>query len=158
MAKTTRSTIEGIDEIQNFLKRLGVDAIKVAEEAMRLEAREVVEAAKRNLEANGSVDTGDLKKSLRVAKQRSRKRGVVTISAIAGSKKNRNKSKKIQKTDPFYATYVEFGTKNAKAKPFMRPAFDEVSAGIASRAQEQLNNAVESLAKKAAKKAKRAKK
>ena len=149
MAKIEKSAIQGIDEINKFLARLGVDAKKVAEEAMRSEARAVAKIARSNHAKNGSVDSGDLKKTVRVMKNKTRSKETVSISAVAGSAKNRNKKKKkTTKTDPFYAVFVEFGTNTAKAKPFMRPAFDQIKNGVADRAQEQLNKAAEKLSKK----------
>jgi len=63
------------------------------------------------------VDTGTLKKSIKIRNNRSEK-GIISFKIGPTSDKKKG-------TDVFYGRFVEFGTSKMAAKPFMRPALDE---------------------------------
>lgn len=144
--------IDGLAELDKLLKDLPVKIERnVIRGALRAGQKQMLEAARANLDRNGSVKTGELRRSIRVRFQRkSEKYGWVRSYLVAGNKK------------AWYAHLVEYGTgsfysgnlnnskrqpyeirpKNrkslffaglareqiihpgAKPKPFMRPAFD----------------------------------
>lgn len=135
--------IKGGKELDAFLKALPARVEQnLLRSALRAGANELKKEIKQNLQSNGSVDDGDLLKSVRVSARA--KRGVVTASVKAGNKV------------AWYWRFVEFGTKphkieakkggalniggsfprsvmhpGARPKAFMRPAFDtKASAAI----------------------------
>lgn len=135
--------IKGGKELDAFLKALPAKVEQnILRSALRAGANEFRAEVKQNLQANDSVDSGELLKSVRVSVRA--RRGVVTASVKAGNKA------------AWYWRLVEFGTKphkieakngkalniggsfprsvmhpGAKPKPFARPAFDsKASAAI----------------------------
>lgn len=128
--------IKGLSDLQAFLDQLPAKVEgKIMRSALRAGAVVIKNEAATNLDRNGSVDSGDLKASLRVSTKLSR--GVATATVKAGSDK------------AWYWRFVEFGTAahlikarpgkslffagsnvnsvdhpGARAKPFMRPALD----------------------------------
>lgn len=156
MAKRSTVTIQGLDEMQKILARYPNTAKDVATVALLANAKRVAVEAKRILTENKSVITGDLRKSIRAQNKTRKKSGWVRIKTVAGSRRKRGKGRKSQggkgQTDPFYAPFVEFGTKKNKAKPFLRPAFDIVAKSVATGLQNDLADATEKLVKKFGKK------
>jgi len=105
--------LRGAKQLLEALKTLDDKlAKKVYREAMRAAAKPILETAK----ANAPVVTGALRKSLKIrAIKRTRKGRVgVVISTDKG----------FFKGETFYGSFIEFGTKNMPAHPFIRPAFD----------------------------------
>lgn len=125
----TEISVKGLSDLNAFLQQLPAKAQRnLMRGAMRAGAKVILDEAK----ALVSVDTGFLKKTLRIS---GRIRGGVVAASV--------------KTDVFYAPFVEFGTaahtivaapngvlrfgdvtvkvaehKGSKPKPFMRPALD----------------------------------
>lgn len=88
--------------------------------------------AKKNLTANGSVDTGRLRFSIYsdVSKVKALEAEVGTQLSSVGRrsyKSSRGKGEKNKRwnTNVEYAPYVEYGTYKTPAKPFLRPAYDK---------------------------------
>jgi len=82
---------------------------KLTRQALRAGAKIIAKEAK----LRAPVDTGELKSKIKVwALKRSRKR----IGVLVGT------SAKEYTGDQFYAAFVEYGTKDMPAKPFMGPA------------------------------------
>jgi HK97 gp10 family phage protein len=105
--------LKGADKLLAALKDLEPKLAKgVLSKAMRAGAKPILETAK----AMAPVDTGDLRRSLKIrAIKRNRKGRVgVVISTDKG----------FFKGDTFYAAFHEFGTSRMPARPFIRPAFD----------------------------------
>ena len=150
----TQVTISGLKELDKMLKTLPVNIERnVLRGAMRAGQNVLAGAVKSNLKSNGSVDSGELERSVRVRfKRKSEKFGWVRAFVFAGNKK------------AYYSHWVEFGTASyysgngrtvgapyvitpkvagslflggvfaestvhpgIKPKPFMRPAFDNNS-------------------------------
>lgn len=127
--------IKGAAELQRALAQLPAKLeARVSRQALRAGAKIIEQEAK----ARVPVNEGKLRASIRVST--GIRNGVVNAQVKAGGRK---------KGDPFYAHFVEFGTKpheikprrfkslfiaglmrkivqhpGAKAKPFMKPAFD----------------------------------
>lgn len=142
--------IKGGKELQAMLDSLPAKLeANVMRSALRQGAKVIEAEAKRNLESNGSVDSGELFGSVRVS-TRSR-RGVVTATVRAGNRK------------AWWWRWVEFGTSahniagkkggflsfgglfrksvthpGAKAKPFMRPALDSKANDAIQAVGEQI--------------------
>ena len=82
---------------------------KLTRQALRAGAKIIAKEAK----LRAPVDTGELKSKIKVwALRRSRKR----IGVLVGT------SAKEYTGDQFYAAFVEYGTKDMPAKPFLGPA------------------------------------
>lgn len=137
-------SVKGLAELDAVLKTLPAKIEgNILRGGIRAGAKVLEDAAKSNLRANGSVDTGALLRSIKL-RTRSRK-GRVSATVSAGD------------SVAFYARYVEFGTSahlikprrrsslffaglarevvehpGGRAKPFMRPALD----GFATQAVE----------------------
>lgn len=115
--------ITGLDDLQKGLKAIGKKMReKIGNEAVVTAMTPVVDLAQRL--AGKSRETGALQESIGM-KVKPYRRGNV-IFGIVGPRKGFNKPDPSGKgfRDPRkYAHLVEFGTKHASAKPFMRPAF-----------------------------------
>ena len=113
-------SITGGDELERALmklpKKLGVSVAKTGVRAM---ATVIRKEAKRNVAAK-AVDTGDLNRSIDVVARQSKKRGEFIASVVTRSGKKYGAKGK----NAWYASMIEFGTKNRPATPFMRPALD----------------------------------
>ncbi len=88
---------------------------KIARKAIRKAAKPVRDTAI----ARAPVDTGLLKKSIKVrAMKRSRKnKHTVAVRVVTGEG--------FFKGEAFYGGFLEYGTTRMRARPFMRPAHDE---------------------------------
>jgi len=88
---------------------------KIARTGLRKAGKLVKGKAQGNLSSNDSVDTGKLKKGIRVrASKRSRTRIGIFISTT--------ERKEEESRWPFGGAQVESGREDVKAKPFLRPA------------------------------------
>jgi HK97 gp10 family phage protein len=137
---TTTTEVKGLAELEKFLDALPEKVqVKIARNAMSAGARVIRDEAKRL----APVKTGALRSSVRVS-TRQQINGQITATIRAGGKTKTG--------DAFYAHFVEYGTEphaikprpkglfkvlkiggvfvrsvnhpGAKARPFMRPAFD----------------------------------
>jgi HK97 gp10 family phage protein len=93
-------TVSGLKELDDLLKQLPVKIERnVMRGAMRAGQKVIADAAKSNLRQNGSVDTGELERSVRIRFQRkSEKFGWIRAFVMAGNKQ------------AYYSHMVEFGT------------------------------------------------
>ena len=93
-------TVSGLKELDDLLKQLPVKIERnVMRGAMRAGQKVIADAAKNNLRQNGSVDTGELERSVRIRFQRkSEKFGWIRAFVMAGNKQ------------AYYSHMVEFGT------------------------------------------------
>jgi HK97 gp10 family phage protein len=94
------TTISGLKELDAMLKQLPANIERNVIRAALKKGQEVLaDAVKSKLRSNGSVDSGELEKSVRVRfKRRSEKFGWIRSYVMAGSK------------EAYYAHMVEFGT------------------------------------------------
>ena len=93
-------TVSGLKELDDLLKQLPVKIERnVMRGAMRAGQKVIADAAKNNLRQNGSVDTGELERSVRIRfKRKSEKFGWIRAFVMAGNKQ------------AYYSHMVEFGT------------------------------------------------
>jgi HK97 gp10 family phage protein len=130
--------IEGGKELDKALKQLGYDMEKkVAKSAVRAGAQVIRKEAMLNV----PVESGTLKKSIRVV-TRSRRVGDAVASVVTRS------GKKYQSNgmDAWYAPLVEFGTKNRPATPFLRPALDSKGVEAVKKMSEVIQKRIAKLA------------
>ena len=92
--------VSGLRELDQMLKQLPANIeTNVLRGALRAGQKVFADAAKSNLRSNGSVDTGELEKSVRVRfKRKSERFGWVRSYVMAGNSK------------AYYAHWVEYGT------------------------------------------------
>ncbi|MDJ0806447.1 MAG: HK97 gp10 family phage protein [Gammaproteobacteria bacterium] len=110
--------IRGVKSLSKALDSLTLEMRKRgAQEAVREGAKVVQKEAKLNV----PIDSGTLKKSIRVVK-RSRRHGDAVYSVVTRAGKRWQASG----MDAWYAPFIEFGTENRHrpATPFMRTALD----------------------------------
>lgn len=113
------------------------------------------------------VDSGDLRDSIKVRARKNKRTGYVNVYVAAGGRR---------KGDPFYAHMVEFGTgqheirpkgegslfiagvfrrvvqhPGARAKPFMRPAFDAEATRAVDEIGKRVGDGIKRIARKQAK-------
>jgi HK97 gp10 family phage protein len=117
--------IRGADDLARTLKELGPRlARKHGQKAVREGLKPVLAEARRLV----PVDTGALKRSLRVRNKRSRRRDAVGAEVSA--------------TAP-HAHLVEFGTVKMAPQPFLRVALDANRQEVLDRMAEQLARGIE---------------
>jgi HK97 gp10 family phage protein len=144
-------TIQGAEELEKVLKHLPLQIRKqVISSAVRAGGQVIRKAARRNIRANGSIETGTLYRSIAVKK----KRGTNDIYQIGATR------------DAPHAHLVEFGTGprslsrptpmeiapgkwatvqttgSASAKPFMRPAVDENHREVVMKMAERMEKGI----------------
>ena len=104
MAGFLKITIDGIADTKNFIKRLSEAEMRESKKLLKSVAADIQRKAMRTV----PVDTGNLKRSILVDVSDDGKEATVTATAD-------------------YAAYVEYGTRKMTARPFMRPAAEEVA-------------------------------
>lgn len=94
------------------------------------------------------IRTGKLKKNVVVVTQKARRRGDISsgvhirgVNPKTGNSDNTMKSG--DKRNAFYWRFVELGTSNAPAHPFVRPAFDARQEEAAAAAMKRMNTAID---------------
>jgi len=93
------------------------------------------------------VDTGTLKRSLKIAVKTSRKKGVVVARIGASGKEVRNAAG----DDLHPARYlhlVEYGTRHSPPQPFMRQAFESTKGEVSAKYHAELVDAIPRIAAK----------
>lgn len=150
-----RSSITGAKGIASAFRQIVPGLTVPINQASRVALRPLLAAAKRNLKANGNVQSGQLLKSLTVKKKGGK--SVRLHEHLVGP----------SAANPHYRLghLVEFGTTphrigkklhpGARAFPFLRPAFEETKDEVIKRFGAEIGPAVEARARKLAAKAKR---
>ena len=91
--------------------------------------------------------TGKLKKNVVVLTQRSKRRGEI-ISGVHIRGHSDNSMKASDPRNAFYWRFVELGTINMPAHPFIRPAFDTTEELAAQVAIQRMNQAIDEVLSK----------
>jgi len=116
------SSITGTDNIFRNLRELPERVrVNIGVGATRKVANAIVKEAK----ANAPVDTGSLKLSIAAVKRRDRT-GNTKYSVVPKNSKNVRVNGIKGKVTGWYAHFVEFGTVNTPAHPFLRPAYENI--------------------------------
>lgn len=149
------SQMQGLGELQRNLAELGNEvATKIGRtadrKAARLLADEVRQRAphrpgvqkksysqRRKGQKTGVVtqtDYGDLRDNITVRLQRARKDFTITYTVSTGK--------------AFWGFFLEYGTVNMAARPFMRPAFDTMVATLQAAQADELRKGIERTVKR----------
>jgi HK97 gp10 family phage protein len=122
MAARATIQIDGLDEIREQLKDLGV---REGRNLMRATIRGIASRIRKAAADRAPVDTGDMKMSLKLRPRRSHPDNPV-FEVWAGSARG-------AKYDAYYWRFVEYGTSGKTAqpeRPFIRPAVEEIRAQL----------------------------
>lgn len=101
--------------------------------AVKKGAEDIADTARRNLEIGGHVDSGELLNSIHVER-----RGSAEYAVIADARADKNGN---PGAGAPYGGFVEFGTQDTAAYPFLHPAAEERAEEIV----ESVENALERL-------------
>ena len=123
MPTSTQVRVEGLSELGEAMRALGADMAGKVARSMTAAGATVI---KRAAQSKAPVDTGNLKKNV-VVKRLPKSETNLSSEHIVTVRQGKltEKQRKTGLQDAFYARFVEFGTVNAPAQPFLRPAFDE---------------------------------
>ncbi len=120
-------TITGTDELFKNLKKLPEKVrVSIAVGATRKVAVTIAKEA----QANVPVDTGALKLSIATVK-RKEKYGDTTYIVVPRRKRKVKVNGIKGQVSGWYAHFIEFGTVNQPAHPFLRPAYENIGPNAA---------------------------
>ncbi len=130
MARVTTIRVDGLRELGEAMRKLSKDvAIRTARSATAAGARVIKKAAVTNIEKSPSVETGSLHDSVIVKRLGKGDTNLTSehIVTVRGRGKviKKGKNKGQRQTSAPHAHFVEFGTVNMPAEPFLGPAFTQ---------------------------------
>lgn len=100
------SKVEGIEEILKDLRQMEGEARQRVYEILRDETKPVVEDAR----SRAPKDTGAMARGIKRSVSKKKLEAKISAGGMVGG------------VDTYYAQFVEFGTKNMTAQPFLYPA------------------------------------
>ena len=144
-------------DVQRVLTQLPVVLRKkVVTSASRKAAKEIADEAKKRV----PVDTGLLQKSIGVAKAKKKDtpEGITRFYTVPKTKVNFSKVVRVNgqkgklkaRLSSFHSHFIEFGTKNISAKPFLLPAAKAVQPTLVRNFQKNIHDGVEKEVRKLA--------
>ncbi|ELY2747536.1 HK97-gp10 family putative phage morphogenesis protein [Cronobacter sakazakii] len=146
----TSLDFSGLNDIANDLEALSrAENNKVLRDATRAGA----EVLREEVIQRAPERSGKLKKNVVVLTQKSRRRGEISSGVHIRGRNMRtgNSDNSMKASDPrnaFYWRFVELGTVNMPAHPFVRPAFDTRQEQAAQVAMERMNRAIDEVLSK----------
>lgn len=152
MADSVTIQVDGLRQLGEALRELGdVTARKICGQATGAAARLVKEAAKNNIRRSPSVDTGSLLESV-IVKKLSKSQTDLTSAHIVTPRhhRQRRKTKQRQSVAP-HAVFVEFGTVNMAAEPFLGPALSQNISQATNAMKDKLSTGIAIAARRARK-------
>ena len=147
---STSLDFSGLADIAKDLEALSrAENNKVLRDATRAGA----EVLKEEVKNRAPERSGKLKKNVVVVTQKGRRRGEITSGVhIRGVNPDTGNSDNTMKADnprnAFYWRFVELGTSNMPAHPFVRPAFDTRQEEAAEAAIARMNSAIDKVLSK----------
>lgn len=143
--------VEGFADLEKALKELGAPvATKAGGEGLRKATNVMRDAVKkkaprgeqstkrtwRNKDGSqGSADYGRLHQNIKTRKTRSRNKHTISYKVTTGN--------------AFWGRFSEFGTEHEPARPWFKPAVDEVAAKVVQALQDEIAKAIDKAARKA---------
>jgi HK97 gp10 family phage protein len=123
MAEWVEVQVTGLKELNDRLLAL---PDRLAKNALRAAVNAAAQTIRKEAKLRAPKQTGTLKRAL-YAKQIRERSGIdkqtYFVSVRTGAKRGKD-GKKDDSQDAYYWKFVEFGTVNMAAKPFLRPAFE----------------------------------
>lgn len=117
--------LTGMAELTERLRKLPAE---LSDRAVKTAARKAANLVRDEMELRAPMDTGALAMNL---KTRVRQTGPEQIVAEVGPSKNE-----------FYGMFIEFGTRNIPARPFMGPALDATAQEAVNLFTDELRKAI----------------
>lgn len=150
MANRSTFHMEGFRELEKALKALGPEvATKAGNEGARKATNVMRDAVKKNAPrgtqptkrtwrnkdgSQGSADYGRLHQNIKTRKQRAKKAHTIRYVVTTGN--------------AFWGRFSEFGTEHEPARPWFKPAVDQIAGQVASAIQTELAKATDKAARK----------
>lgn len=148
----TTFKVEGLRELGEAMKALGNDvALRISRAMVNAGAQLVKKSAIANIEKSPSVDTGSLKSSVIVKRLGKNQTRLTAESIVTVRGKGKKKKDGTRDTAAPHAHFVEFGTVNMPAEPFLRPALDTNKTKAVDAMKAKGKDRIEAAARKAAK-------
>jgi HK97 gp10 family phage protein len=151
MATRTGFKLTGGKELEAALKALGPEvatkagtsgtrkATNVMRDAVKANAPRGEQSTKRTWRnkdgTQGSADYGRLHENIKTRKVRARKAKTVSFQVTTGS--------------AFWGRFSEFGTEHEPARPWFKPALDQVAGKVVEAISDELKKAIDRAARKA---------
>ena len=140
-------TVSGLDGLFDDLMRLeSKDAAKIIKKGLRQAATVVRNRAKKLV----PVDTGLLRKSIKVYQTKGQRKHFYSYSVTGGGMTKKGKASAYM-GEAYYGGFIELGTKRMKPHPFLAPAFDTTKNEALDALQHKVRDLVESMKKPGAK-------
>lgn len=134
--------VDGLRELGERMRGLSAKvANKVAGQATGAAAQVVKKAAKRHIQSNPSIDTGALLNAV-IIKKLGKSQTQYTAEHIVTVRGRGKRKLKGKQTEAPHARFIEFGTVNAPAEPFLRPAFDQNGSKMIDAMKQKLSDAI----------------
>ncbi len=122
-------SLEGVDELIKNLESVSNDVAADLARCIRKGGKIVLDAAKDNIKSHKLIKSGDLLDNMSMnTTEKDRTQVEVTIGP--GKKQ-------------FYGMFHEYGTSKMKARPFLRPAYDENIEKVQEVIAEELRKIIE---------------
>lgn len=122
-------------ELEALEKRLNDVADKVAKKALRGAVRKGMNKVRKVARENAPEDTGLLDENFALMTRTRMSEVIAKIGIRGGAREN--------DTTPFYFRFVELGTKDMQAKPFLRPALENNAQAVLDTVVEELKTALD---------------
>lgn len=123
MPTTTRTRVDGLRELGAAMRALGVDIVKASRGATNAAGQVVKKSARAKIRSNPSIDEGDLERSVIVKRVKSELTSEHIVTVRGRGKPFNKKGQKIDRAP--HGGFVEFGTVNMPAEPYLRPAIEQ---------------------------------
>lgn len=127
----TGVTVEGLDFVQEQLEGF---LPREAEAILRRTVTKIAANVRDDIRKNAPKLTGVLRRAIRSRRERGSKGEVMASVYITKGKGS--------KADAFYWHMVEFGTRTARARPFIGPAVERARAGYKAALQSEVGRQV----------------
>lgn len=122
-------------ELAALEKRLNDVVDKVAKKALRGAVRKGMNKVRKVARENAPKDTGLLDENFALMTRTRMSEVIAKIGIRGGAREN--------DTTPFYFRFVELGTKDMQAKPFLRPALENNAQAVLDTVVEELKTALD---------------
>lgn len=134
----------GLGELESDLLRVSsATANKAIRDAVLAGAR----VARDKSRESAPVRSGTLKRNLVVTRLRQSQTPGAAVAGVSikrpAAKKRGNRSSAKPQSAPYYWLFLEFGTSNMNAKPFLRPAWDNNLTQIEQAVRSKLAQAID---------------
>lgn len=122
-------------ELAALEKRLNDVVDKAAKKALRGAVRKGMNKVRKVARENAPKDTGLLDENFALMTRTRMSEVIAKIGIRGGAREN--------DTTPFYFRFVELGTKDMQAKPFLRPALENNAQAVLDTVVEELKTALD---------------